>query len=180
MIRSFSTEAIVLKRVNTGEQDRVLTLLTPGQGKLACIAKGVRKLSSSQGAFLEPGNHVTVLLINTSSLPILTQTKLLSDFTHAKKDLKGIKKLMEVLEVIDQLFPEGAEEPELFEQMVGVIEMLNQPNCSYSHIQNELTDVLMKLGYQDFRDTAHNSILDQVAAVADRPMRSYDYLTVKS
>lgn len=178
MIRSFSTEAIVLKRANTGEHDRIITLLTPERGKVTCVAKGVRKLNSSQRAYLEPGNHVSILLVNTHSMPILTQTKLFTDFSYLKKDLKGMKKLAEILEVIDRLFPEEAEEPELFIQMLDIITALNKPRPSFTAIQDQLSEVLVKLGYQDFRETAYTSILDYVAAVADRPMRSYEYLTV--
>ncbi len=36
------TRAIVLRRTNYGESDRILNLLTP-EGKVAVLAKGVRK-----------------------------------------------------------------------------------------------------------------------------------------
>src|SRR5258708_2694208 len=95
--KSFTTEAIVLKRVNVGDLDRIVTLLTPSMGKLVCVAKGVRKMSSSQRAFLEPGNHISSLLIETRSLPILTQSRLLDDFAETKKNLTNMKKLAEIL-----------------------------------------------------------------------------------
>src|SRR5260221_9699234 len=133
--KSFSTEAIVLKRVNVGELDRIITLLTPTLGKLVCVAKGVRKMSSSQRAFLEPGNHISSLLIETKSLPILTQTRLLDDFSHSKKKLQNMKKLVEILEVVDQLFPEGVEEVELFGQIVHILQTLNLPGSSFTDIQ---------------------------------------------
>ena len=41
--RIYHTEAIVLSRFELGEADRVLTLLTPHDGKLKAIAKGVRR-----------------------------------------------------------------------------------------------------------------------------------------
>src|SRR5437879_1789564 len=102
-IKTFSTEAIVLKRTNVGELDRIITFLSEDQGKLVGVAKGVRKLNSSQSAYLEPGNHVSLLLVNTKSLPIVTQTRLIDDFAETKKDLKSMKKLVEVLEIIDRL-----------------------------------------------------------------------------
>ena len=36
--RTYSTDAIVLSRFDLGEADRVLTLITPGLGKLKAIA----------------------------------------------------------------------------------------------------------------------------------------------
>ncbi|HET7636579.1 MAG TPA: recombination protein O N-terminal domain-containing protein, partial [Candidatus Limnocylindria bacterium] len=41
--RLYKTEAIVLRAMNLGEADRVLTVLTPRLGKLKVIAKGVRR-----------------------------------------------------------------------------------------------------------------------------------------
>jgi DNA repair protein RecO (recombination protein O) len=87
-MQSWTTEAIVLKRVSVGEADRVVTLLTPDEGKLVCIAKGVRKMSSSQRAFLEPGNQVTVHVRKTNSLPIITQTQLINQYSQSRQQLK--------------------------------------------------------------------------------------------
>ncbi len=179
MQRSFSAKALVLKRVNTGEYDRILTLLTPEQGKIVAVAKGVRRLTSKQRAFLEPGNYVTIFLVKTSSLPLIIQTKLMNDFSQLKKNLKSVKKLVEILEIIDQLFPEGVDEVELFEQLVSLIHQLNESSISTQETQESLRQMLIQLGYQDIRETKYSSILAYVASVADRPLHSYDYLTVK-
>ena len=45
--RVYKTEAIVLRTMELGEADRVLTVLTPRLGKLKVIAKGVRRPRSS-------------------------------------------------------------------------------------------------------------------------------------
>ena len=47
--RRYTTDAIVLSRFDLGEADRVLTLITPGGGKLKAIAKGVRRPTSRLG-----------------------------------------------------------------------------------------------------------------------------------
>jgi len=173
-------EAIVLKRVNVGESDRIVTLLTPELGKFACVAKGVRKLTSSQRAFLEPGNLVNIFTVETSSLPILTQTKLINDFSHAKKDLQRLKQLTQVLEIIDRLFPEGVEEIELFQTFITILDQLDQPKVHFHQIQEELSQVLVQMGYQPLEDTPYKSIIEYVASVADRPLRSFEYMTVRS
>ncbi|HOA85757.1 MAG TPA: recombination protein O N-terminal domain-containing protein, partial [Bacillota bacterium] len=38
----FSTDALVLRCLDTGDYDRILTLLTPEKGRISVIAKGVR------------------------------------------------------------------------------------------------------------------------------------------
>jgi DNA repair protein RecO (recombination protein O) len=56
------TEAVVLRSIRYGEADRVLHLYTPGYGRLAAIAKGVRRSRSRFGARLEPFFHVRMVL----------------------------------------------------------------------------------------------------------------------
>jgi DNA repair protein RecO (recombination protein O) len=177
--KSFSCEAVVLKRVNTGEVDRIVTLLTPSQGKLTCVAKGVRKMSSSQRASLEPGNHISAFFIETSSLPLLTQTKLIHEFTGTKQDLVGMKRLSAVLEIVDRLFPENVEEEYLFKETVEILHTLHQPKFHFSLIQDRLKKIIQDLGYQPLEDTPYKSITEYAAVLADRPMKSYDFLTVK-
>ena len=44
--RLYRVQAIILKRTDVGEADRLLTLYSPDRGKLRAVAKGVRKLHS--------------------------------------------------------------------------------------------------------------------------------------
>ena len=50
--RRYTTDAIVLSRFDFGEADRILTLITPGSGKLKAIAKGIRRPTSRIGGSL--------------------------------------------------------------------------------------------------------------------------------
>ncbi|MBP9852593.1 MAG: repair protein RecO [Patescibacteria group bacterium] len=47
------TTAIILNRVDFGEADRILTVLTPYDGKLSLMAKGVRKVRSKLAGGIE-------------------------------------------------------------------------------------------------------------------------------
>lgn len=47
------TTAIVLNRINYGEADKIITVLTPNQGKLKLIAKSVRKIKSKLAGSVE-------------------------------------------------------------------------------------------------------------------------------
>lgn len=57
-----TTEAVVLRSIRYGEADRILHLYTPDRGRLAAIAKGVRRSRSRFGARLEPFFHVHMVL----------------------------------------------------------------------------------------------------------------------
>jgi DNA repair protein RecO (recombination protein O) len=68
----YQTEAIVLSRFELGEADRVLTLLTPHDGKLKAIAKGVRKPKSRLGGAVEPFAELVLVLVRARTFDVIT------------------------------------------------------------------------------------------------------------
>lgn len=69
----YRTLAIVLSRFDLGEADRVLTLLTPEEGKLKAIAKGVRRPGSRIGGSVEPFAELELLLVRGRTFDVITQ-----------------------------------------------------------------------------------------------------------
>jgi len=175
--RSFSTPAIVLNRRNIGESDRMVTLLTEKKGRVICIAKGVRKLKSSKRAYLEPGNLIKAFLIKTKSMPLLTQATLINDASASRQNLKRIRQLVQILEIFDKLFVEEELEHYIFKKALTIRQLLLKQQ-SPSKIKNELSALIVSLGFQDPRESKYKSISDYVAALSDRAMKSYQYLKI--
>jgi DNA repair protein RecO (recombination protein O) len=71
--RVYYTEAIVLSRFELGEADRVLTLLTPHDGKLKAIAKGVRRPRSRLGGTVEPFAELHLVMARARTFDVVTQ-----------------------------------------------------------------------------------------------------------
>ena len=69
------TDAIVLSRFDYGEADRIMTLLTPVQGKFKAIAKGVRRPTSRLGGALEPLAELRVALARGRTFDVVTQVR---------------------------------------------------------------------------------------------------------
>jgi len=174
--RSISLSAIILKRRNIGETDRIVTLLTKKMGKIVCITKGVRKLSSSKRAFMEPGNIVQILLIKTKSLPILTQAKLINDASSIRVDLSSIRQLVQILEIFDKLFVEEEIPTEIYQTVLRI------RGCLISHetrlIRGLLKRLILQLGFPEPNMKQYESILEYVQEIAERPMKSFKYLAV--
>ena len=68
--RAFRTQAIILKRRDFGEADRILTVFTPAYGKLDVIAKGARKPTSTKTGHVELFTR-TDMLIHKGAISIL-------------------------------------------------------------------------------------------------------------
>ena len=74
----YRTEAIVLRRSDYSEADRILTLYTPLYGKRRAIAKGVRKTTSRLGGYLELFTRVSLMLAEGRNLHIVTQAEIIA------------------------------------------------------------------------------------------------------
>ncbi|HFQ94137.1 MAG TPA: DNA repair protein RecO, partial [Anaerolineae bacterium] len=74
--RTFRTEAIVIKRRNFGEADRLLTLFSREQGKIRAIAKGARKPQSRKTGHVELFMRSKFLMAKGKDLNIITQAEM--------------------------------------------------------------------------------------------------------
>ncbi|MFQ5886561.1 MAG: DNA repair protein RecO, partial [Anaerolineae bacterium] len=83
--RLYRAEAIVLRRMNLGEADRLLTLYTPEWGKIRVVAKGVRKPTSRKAGHLELFTHSRLLIAKGRSLDIVTQAETITPFLPLRK-----------------------------------------------------------------------------------------------
>ena len=85
------TEAIVLRRTDYGEADRILQLLTP-EGKRSVIARGVRKEKSKLAGGIELFSVSAVVIHEgRTELGILTSAKLLEYYDAFVKDIELIE-----------------------------------------------------------------------------------------
>ena len=85
--RRYTTEAIVLSRFDYAEADRILTLMTPGGGKLKAIAKGIRRPTSRLGGSLEPFAELRLALAHGRTFDVVTQVEVVHPWLRMRDDL---------------------------------------------------------------------------------------------
>ena len=78
--RVYQTEAIVLRRSDFGEADRLLTVFTPERGKIKLIAKGARKPTSRKSGHVELFSYGRYLVAVGRDLDIITQAETIDPF----------------------------------------------------------------------------------------------------
>lgn len=72
-ISSYRDLAVVLRKLDYGEADRIYTLLTREHGKVGAIAKGVRRPASRLAPALELFRQIDVQLARGRNLDVVTQ-----------------------------------------------------------------------------------------------------------
>lgn len=107
------TRAIVLRRTNYGEADRILRLLTP-LGQRSVMAKGVRREKSKLAGGIELF-AISDVVINTGKgdLGILTSTQLVHFYRHILEDYDRLQFGYEAINLISRA-SEDIDEPEWY------------------------------------------------------------------
>lgn len=105
-MRGYKSEGIILKRVNLGEADRILTIFTKHYGKIKAIAKGVRQVKSRKGGNLELFNDVILYLSTGKNFDVIMEVEVVKNWAGRRSDLNWVSGAFQIAEVTDKLLPE--------------------------------------------------------------------------
>ncbi|MDR0957037.1 MAG: DNA repair protein RecO [Candidatus Nomurabacteria bacterium] len=178
MSQNLRTPVIILRRVNYGEADRILTILTPENGQLAVMARGVRKEKSRLAGGLELFAICEVVLArganNLGGMWTLTGAKMekffdqiMSDYDKLQFGYEAIKQVAKASQTID--------EPDFYELLVDIFTGLNDAKINVKTTEtwfylrlakllgNELNTVTDNNGMKLVEDARYNfSSVEQV------------------
>jgi DNA repair protein RecO (recombination protein O) len=112
---AFRTKAIVLRRTNYGESDRIVQLLTPYRGRVGVIAKGVRKGRSKLAGGLELFSVCDVTVrAGKGDLGLLTSARIDTFYGDILQDYERLQLGYEFIKEVSKA-TETVAEPEFFE-----------------------------------------------------------------
>ncbi len=178
----FNTEAIVLKKINYKDADRIYTLLSKDRGKISATAKGVRKISSRRSGSLDTLNYITVNLAeDIRGYKTVQEVKLLESFKNIKKDLKKSLAGYYMIELVNKSVEEDADAHKVFDLLKTMLGKLNEDGANITFFVNKFEVLLMKnLGYEISLDKLRSfgrtqldeSIKKHVRDVLDTDFRS--------
>ncbi len=146
--RLYRTPALVLKRTDLGEADRILTLYTRDHGKLRAVAKGVRRTTSRSAGHLELFTHADVLLAVGRELDVVAQVDTVQAFRDVREDLDRTTQAYYLVELVDLLTEDRMENRAVFVALVeslAALEARQAPRLVLVAFQLRL---LQALGYR--------------------------------
>lgn len=128
MSQTLRTRAIVLQRTNYGEADRILQVLTPDNGKLSVMARGVRKEKSRLAGGIELfaicDMNLTRGSKNVSEMWTLTGSKLNTFFAHIMTEYDKLQFGYDVIKRISTV-AKSIDESEVYYLLADTLEALN-------------------------------------------------------
>jgi DNA repair protein RecO (recombination protein O) len=125
----YSTEAIILRRADYGEADRLLTIVTPESGKARVMAKGARKITSRKAGHIELFTRVRLLLAKGRTFDIVSQAETIDAHRALREDLLRGGYAHYLGELADQFIQEGSEDVALYDLLAnGLTWVCEAPN----------------------------------------------------
>lgn len=124
--RLYRTEAVVLRRMNVGEADKILVIYTPTRGKLRVVAKGVRRTTSRLGGYVELFTQARVLIAKGRNLDIITQSEQVVVFRNLREDLNLFAYASYTAELLDRLTEDNSENFPAYQLLVETFTALNE------------------------------------------------------
>jgi len=143
--RLYKTEAIVLRRRDLGEADKVLVLYTPYLGKLSAVAKGVRRPTSKLGGHVELLTHSMMMLARGRNLDIVTQSQMLHSFPGLRSSLERASYAFYAAELVERFTEEHIENHPLFRLLLNLLAHLEEtdsPDLALRHLEMHLLEVV--------------------------------------
>lgn len=145
-MNSRQTRGIVLHRINFGEADRILTVLTPDYGKLRLMAKGVRRVKSKLAGGIELFSISEISFIaGKRDIGTLVSTRLVTHYGNIVTDIDRTTAGYNALKLLDTI-TEDDSEPDYYQVLVRTLATLNNGDLSIVLAESWLYMQALKLG----------------------------------
>lgn len=142
----FVSSGIVLSRIEFGEADRIVTILTPDHGKLHLMAKGARRLKSKLAGGIELFSESDITFMpGRSDIGTLISARLHRHYSKIVDDIQRVQLGYELIALLHKN-TEDAAEAGYYLLLQTAFQALDTPSVSQALIRNWFTAQLLRLG----------------------------------
>lgn len=123
---TYKVDALILKKKNYKEADRIITIFSRGVGKMDVRAKGVRRSQSRLAGHLETFSYANLLLAEGRTFDIVTQANLYEGFGAIRRELARMAEAFSAFELLDAITPSGYKDSSLFDFILDYLRELEK------------------------------------------------------
>jgi DNA repair protein RecO (recombination protein O) len=145
-VKHIVTTGIILSRTDYGEADRILTVLTPDQGKLRLIAKGVRRMKSKMAGGIDLFTVSDLTYIpGRGEIGTLVSSRMQVHYGEIVKDIDRVQLGYELIKQLNKT-TEDEVEASYFELLQQAFVGLNDSSISLDLVSLWFYAQLLRLG----------------------------------
>jgi DNA repair protein RecO (recombination protein O) len=129
-VRDELTDALLLRSVDYGESDRVITLLTRRFGKVACIARAARRSKKRFGGVLQPFTLLAVAIEpRRTGMPTLQSAEIGRHHPRIVASLERVSSGYAALELVRELSADQEADDAVFDLALELLAALDAEEC---------------------------------------------------
>ena len=136
-------DAIVLKSQDFKDNDKIVYLFSPAEGKLSAVLKGVKKASAKLKFAGEPFCFAEFCCVKRGDMYTITNAYQKASFFELRQDITSFYCGATALEIVSAFAMEGDSNPQLFVSLVKSLELMVQginPKMVLAHFALSVLD----------------------------------------
>ncbi len=125
---SFKSDGVILKTIDYGDSDRIITFYSRDSGKQSAIAKGARRSKRRFVCNIDPlcYSRLTLFYNGKSDLLRIDDASLIDGFVVVKTDIESYASACYIIELAGEMTEEGESNPLVFAIIVGFLRIFDK------------------------------------------------------
>ena len=175
--RGYKIQGVVIKRINFSETDKILTIFSIQKGKMVCLAKGIRKVSSKRAPSVELFNCIKAYVAKGRGMDILTEVELIQCFPKLQEKLSAICSTYYLVEIVDRLTAEDQRNPLIYDLLMQFLSKIDKNgNLQTEEIIDFQKKILTNLGFGLPAQINKQSLEWHIENIINRKINSKSFL----
>lgn len=137
----FKGQGVVIRSINLGEWDKLLTVFSEGRGKIKVVAKGARKVQSRYASLTQPFCNITFTVYSGKSIHTFGQVTLIESYRAIREDLTKMAYGLYMLELIDIALEDEQAHDDILSLLIACLHILSLTE----HVELLLSFFLLRL-----------------------------------
>lgn len=129
---------IILNKKDIGETDRIYNIYTLEQGKIAAIARGVRKAQSKLAGHLENYYLVDLTVMRNRGMGNIASSIVENNFKNIRNDLDSLEKVFKTTKALNRLINDQEKDVGVFFLFLDYLDSLNKVSGEPDEIKKNL------------------------------------------
>ena len=158
---TYQTLGIILKKIDFGEADQLVTVYTEKRGKIIALVRGAKKISSKLNYQLQFFSIIDLMIADGKKNQHIAGALAFKSFSAIGKDLKKIILATFALELVEKMVGENQADKPIFNLLINYLVAVNDKNFTAKEWQlireAFIVKLLSLLGFQPTLDIATNS-----------------------
>lgn len=122
----YRVEGIVIRGMDYGEGNKIVTLFTKEAGKQSVMARGAKKIKSRHAAVTQMFTHGEFVYFKSGQMGTLNHAEIIHSHHALREDLHKSAYSAYIAEMAWRLTEEGEPDPPLFEQLKAVLSAIEE------------------------------------------------------